>query len=203
MARCWRAHPELAGKGSRIELHCDHMPDARALELLNLIHDQIALQEIAMEVIVADGAGCCESGSCICRGVDRIQNSGFECLTDEAFAVSRPDKSAIRLSTSGTKPPVSGRVSRDRAETPARSETALRADCRPPSRSAWRRRPTFRPSRADRRSGQFFRRARCVDVQFHFGFAVLERVGRAFGLVGQPALLAERNKAHSEFVGDR
>ena len=55
------AHPELAGKRSRIELHCDHMPDARALELLNLIHDQIALQEIAMEVIVADsecGDGC-------------------------------------------------------------------------------------------------------------------------------------------------
>lgn len=46
------AHPELAGKRARIELHCDHMPDARALELLNLIHDQIALQEIAMEVIV-------------------------------------------------------------------------------------------------------------------------------------------------------
>jgi len=55
------AHPELAGKRARIELHCDHMPDARALELLNLIHDQIALQEIAMEVIVADpecGDGC-------------------------------------------------------------------------------------------------------------------------------------------------
>jgi len=55
------AHPELAGKRSRIELHCDHMPDARSLELLNLIHDQIALQEIAMEVIVADsecGGGC-------------------------------------------------------------------------------------------------------------------------------------------------
>ena len=55
------AHPELAGKRSRIELHCDHMPDARALELLNLIHDQITLQEITMEVVVADsecGDGC-------------------------------------------------------------------------------------------------------------------------------------------------
>ena len=56
-------HPELAGKRARIELHCDHMPDARALDLLNLIHDQIALQEIKMEVIVAerrcgDGCGC-------------------------------------------------------------------------------------------------------------------------------------------------
>src|SRR6478672_2233112 len=35
------AHPERAGKPARIELRCDHMPDERALELLNLIHDQI------------------------------------------------------------------------------------------------------------------------------------------------------------------
>ncbi|HSV61905.1 MAG TPA: DUF6572 domain-containing protein [Chthoniobacterales bacterium] len=46
------AHPELRGKPARIELHCDYMPDERALELLNLIHDQLALQEIKMEVIV-------------------------------------------------------------------------------------------------------------------------------------------------------
>ena len=48
------AHPELAGKPARIELRCDYMPDERALALLNLIHDQIALQEIKMEVIVAE-----------------------------------------------------------------------------------------------------------------------------------------------------
>jgi hypothetical protein len=55
------AHPELAGKRARIELRCDYMPDERALSLLNLIHDQIALQEIKMEVIVAEqgcGSGC-------------------------------------------------------------------------------------------------------------------------------------------------
>lgn len=55
------AHPELAGKRARIELRCDHMPDERALGLLNLIHDQIALQDIKMEVIVAEqgcGSGC-------------------------------------------------------------------------------------------------------------------------------------------------
>jgi len=57
------AHPELAGKTARIELRCDHMPDDRALALLNLIHDQIALQEIKMEVIVAD-RGCGDSCSC-------------------------------------------------------------------------------------------------------------------------------------------
>src|SRR5438067_981596 len=46
------AHPELAGKPGRIELRCAHMPDTRALELLGLIHDQLAFQEIEFEVIV-------------------------------------------------------------------------------------------------------------------------------------------------------
>ena len=58
------AHPELAGRSARIELRCDHMPDDRALGLLNLIHDQIALQDIKMEVIVAQ-QGCGESCACV------------------------------------------------------------------------------------------------------------------------------------------
>ena len=58
------AHPELAGKPARIELRCDQMPDDRALELLNLIHDQLALQEIKMEVIVRE-KGC--GDACTCR----------------------------------------------------------------------------------------------------------------------------------------
>jgi len=57
------AHPELAGKSARIELRCDYMPDDRALGLLNLIHDQIALQEIKMEVIVAE-RGCGDGCAC-------------------------------------------------------------------------------------------------------------------------------------------
>ncbi|HEX8078273.1 MAG TPA: DUF6572 domain-containing protein, partial [Chthoniobacterales bacterium] len=56
------AHPELAGKPARIEVRCEHMPDERALGLLNLIHDQIALQEIKMEVVVRE-KGCGESCS--------------------------------------------------------------------------------------------------------------------------------------------
>jgi Family of unknown function (DUF6572) len=48
------AHPELAGKPARIELRCAHMPDTRALELLGLIHDQLAFQEIKLEVVVRD-----------------------------------------------------------------------------------------------------------------------------------------------------
>src|SRR5690349_16421954 len=48
------AHPELAGKPARIELRCAHMPDTHALELLGAIHDQLAFQEIKLEVVVRD-----------------------------------------------------------------------------------------------------------------------------------------------------
>src|SRR5262245_2459031 len=50
------AHPELAGKPTRIELRCAHMPETRALELLGLIHDQLAFQDIKLEVVVRDQA---------------------------------------------------------------------------------------------------------------------------------------------------
>ena len=48
------ANPELVGRPARIELRCAHMPDTRALELLGMIHDQLAFQEIRMEVVVAE-----------------------------------------------------------------------------------------------------------------------------------------------------
>ena len=51
------AHPELAGKPTRIELRCAHIPDTRALELLGLIHDQLAFQEIKMEVVIRNDEG--------------------------------------------------------------------------------------------------------------------------------------------------
>ena len=51
------AHPELAGKPTRIELRCAHIPDTRALELLGHIHDQLAFQEIRLAVVVKDTAG--------------------------------------------------------------------------------------------------------------------------------------------------
>jgi hypothetical protein len=47
------AHPELAVKKARIEVRCAHMPDARTLELLGMIHDQLEFQDIKMEVVVA------------------------------------------------------------------------------------------------------------------------------------------------------
>jgi hypothetical protein len=47
-------HPELAGKPARIELRCAHMPDKRSLELLGLIHDHLAFQELNLEVVVTN-----------------------------------------------------------------------------------------------------------------------------------------------------
>lgn len=59
------AHPELAGKAARIELHCVDQPDDDAIELLGRIHDQLALQEIEMEVLIADpGEDCGDACTC-------------------------------------------------------------------------------------------------------------------------------------------
>jgi len=44
--------PELARKRARIEVRCADVPDVRALDLLGQIHDQLAHQEIKVEVIV-------------------------------------------------------------------------------------------------------------------------------------------------------
>ena len=48
------SHPELVGKRARIEVRCAQMPDARALDLLGMIHDQLAFQEIEIEVVVRE-----------------------------------------------------------------------------------------------------------------------------------------------------
>ncbi len=58
------AHPELAGKRARIEVRCAQMPDERAIDLLGMIHDQLAFQDIKMEVIVAESGGCGPSCAC-------------------------------------------------------------------------------------------------------------------------------------------
>lgn len=58
------AHPELAGKKTRIELRCDQMPTEPALALLHAIHDQLELQEIKVEVVVRAQASCTEGCGC-------------------------------------------------------------------------------------------------------------------------------------------
>jgi len=45
-------NPELAQKRARIELRCAHIPDERAIELLGKIRDQLAHQEIDVQVVV-------------------------------------------------------------------------------------------------------------------------------------------------------
>ena len=46
------AHPELAGKRAKIEVRCSNLPDSRAIDLFGMIHDQLAFQDIEMEVVV-------------------------------------------------------------------------------------------------------------------------------------------------------
>jgi len=45
---------KLAQKRARIEVRCAHLPDASALDLLGQIHDQLAHQEIKVEVVVKE-----------------------------------------------------------------------------------------------------------------------------------------------------
>lgn len=58
-------HPELAGKKARIEVRCATIPEGRALDLLTMIHDQLALQEIEVEVIAGSEGGC--GAACACH----------------------------------------------------------------------------------------------------------------------------------------
>jgi hypothetical protein len=48
------AHPELKGQPARIELRCQHLPSDEAIALLHAIHDQLELQGIKVEVVVAE-----------------------------------------------------------------------------------------------------------------------------------------------------
>ena len=48
--------PKLAQKRTRIELRCAHMPDNRAIDLLTQIRDQLAHQEIDVQVVVKETA---------------------------------------------------------------------------------------------------------------------------------------------------
>ena len=62
--------PHLTGKPVRIELRTSHEPSERALGFLGRARDQLALQQIRLEVILVDGAeehtdGCgCGHGGC-------------------------------------------------------------------------------------------------------------------------------------------
>lgn len=56
-------HPELGGKLARIQLRCEEMPGERALALIAAIRDQLALQEIEVEVVVRE-RGCSDRCAC-------------------------------------------------------------------------------------------------------------------------------------------
>ena len=55
------SHPELAPKRARIEVRCAHMPDTRAIDLLAQIRDQLAHQEIDVQVVVKENPNISET----------------------------------------------------------------------------------------------------------------------------------------------
>ncbi len=63
--------PHLAEKAVRIELRTSYEPSRRAMEFLGRARDQLALQEIGLEVVLigeqAEASGCCGGGGC-CGG---------------------------------------------------------------------------------------------------------------------------------------
>lgn len=64
------AHPELKGRSARIELRCRHLPSDQALALLQAIHDQLELQAIQVEVVVASGIEGGHFPDCGCNPAD-------------------------------------------------------------------------------------------------------------------------------------
>ena len=79
------AHPELATGARYRRMRCGQMPDERALELLGMIHDQLAFQNIKMEVVVKA----------------RREAASRDCNRDAAYRPARID-----INISGTKPPL-------------------------------------------------------------------------------------------------
>lgn len=84
--------PHLAGKPVRIELRTVHEPSERALGFLGRARDQLALQEIALEVVLIgevgeipeNSGGCCggasaSSGGCCGGGVTPSSRAADHC----------------------------------------------------------------------------------------------------------------------------
>ena len=69
------AFPHLADKPIRIELRTSHEPSEQAMGFLGRARDQLALQEIGLEVVLIGEVsptegGCCGGGRCGGRGHD-------------------------------------------------------------------------------------------------------------------------------------
>ena len=59
--------PDLASKSVEIQLRTLHDPDAKALEFISRVREQLALQQISFEIVRLDEAGDCGSAGCDCH----------------------------------------------------------------------------------------------------------------------------------------
>jgi hypothetical protein len=60
--------PDLAAKSVEIQLRTLHDPDAKALEFISRVREQLALQQITFEIVrLPEAQGHCGSGGCDCH----------------------------------------------------------------------------------------------------------------------------------------
>ena len=74
--------PHLSGKPVRVELRTAFEPPRRAMEFLGRARDQLALQQISLEVVLIgeEATGCCGGGSAgggCCQDNQGIQNGNL------------------------------------------------------------------------------------------------------------------------------
>ncbi|HYR59295.1 MAG TPA: DUF6572 domain-containing protein [Chthoniobacteraceae bacterium] len=62
-------YPALAGKPLRLQIDCVTMPDAKVVEFLSAVREQIAFQGINLEVRVTGEGGCGPECECANNGV--------------------------------------------------------------------------------------------------------------------------------------
>lgn len=55
-------YPQFEGKPVRLRLECANRPGPEFTRFLEVVREQVALQEIAFEVLVSDSAGLCGCG---------------------------------------------------------------------------------------------------------------------------------------------
>jgi hypothetical protein len=58
-------YPQLAGRRARIEVRCAQVPDERTADLLDLLHEQLAFQDIQLEVVLSNQPSC--GADCDCH----------------------------------------------------------------------------------------------------------------------------------------
>lgn len=82
------AYPQFLGKSVRLEIECIAPPDARTLGFLSVVREQIAFQDIKLEVRVTPDAARKSDRGCHCTGHSELTESAASAGAHSASQVS-------------------------------------------------------------------------------------------------------------------